>query len=93
MLACQRCGEGNPERARFCLACGASIAARSVPRGEERKRVSVLFCDLACDLTLGVLGWPAIEVGGHGAGWAGQAAFAVVGGLLLGFLAGFLTAG
>jgi hypothetical protein len=48
---------------------------------------------LACDLTLGVLGWPAIEVGGHGAGWAGQAAFAVVGGLLLGFLAGFLTAG
>jgi class 3 adenylate cyclase len=46
MLACQRCGEGNPERARFCLACGASLAARSAPPGEERKRVSVLFCDL-----------------------------------------------
>jgi hypothetical protein len=40
-----------------------------------------------------MLGWPAIEVGGHGAGLAGQAAFAVVGGLFLGFLAGFLTAG
>ena len=34
-----------------------------------------------------------LVAGGYGAGWAGQAAFAVVGGLLLGFLAGFLTAG
>jgi hypothetical protein len=47
----------------------------------------------SCDLTLGVLGWPAVEVGGHGAGWAGQAAFAAVVCLLWGFLAGFLIAG
>jgi class 3 adenylate cyclase/tetratricopeptide (TPR) repeat protein len=42
---CDRCGEGNAESARFCQACGASIA----PAGghtEERKLVSVLFVDL-----------------------------------------------
>jgi class 3 adenylate cyclase/tetratricopeptide (TPR) repeat protein len=46
MPVCQRCGEDNPERARFCLACGAPLAAPAVARREERKRVSVLFCDL-----------------------------------------------
>jgi class 3 adenylate cyclase len=46
MPVCQRCGEDNPERARFCLACAAPLAAPAVARREERKRVSVLFCDL-----------------------------------------------
>jgi class 3 adenylate cyclase/tetratricopeptide (TPR) repeat protein len=46
MPVCQRCGEDNPERARFCLACGAPLAAPVSARREERKRVSVLFCDL-----------------------------------------------
>jgi class 3 adenylate cyclase len=46
MPTCQRCGEDNPGRARFCLACAAPLAAPTVPRREERKRVSVLFCDL-----------------------------------------------
>jgi class 3 adenylate cyclase/tetratricopeptide (TPR) repeat protein len=41
---CPSCGEENPERARFCLACGASLGARTL--GEERKTVSVLFVDL-----------------------------------------------
>ena len=42
----------------------------------------------------GALGWPSTEVGGVGRpSWAGQAAFAVVGGFFLGCLAGFLTAG
>jgi class 3 adenylate cyclase/tetratricopeptide (TPR) repeat protein len=45
MLVCQRCGEENPARARFCLACAAPLVA-PVPRREERKVVSVLFCDL-----------------------------------------------
>ena len=45
MRACARCGENNEDRARFCLECGASLVA-VVPRREERKRVSVLFCDL-----------------------------------------------
>ena len=46
MPVCQRCGEDNPERARFCLGCAAPLAAPAVARREERKRVSVLFCDL-----------------------------------------------
>ena len=45
MQVCPACGEENPERARFCLACG--IALDETPsRGEERKIVSVLFVDL-----------------------------------------------
>jgi class 3 adenylate cyclase/tetratricopeptide (TPR) repeat protein len=46
MPVCGRCGEDNPERARFCLACATPLAAPPVARREERKRVSVLFCDL-----------------------------------------------
>jgi class 3 adenylate cyclase/tetratricopeptide (TPR) repeat protein len=45
MPVCQRCGEDNPERARFCLGCGAALAA-PVSHREERKVVTVLFCDL-----------------------------------------------
>ncbi|MDP8911338.1 MAG: guanylate cyclase, partial [Actinomycetota bacterium] len=45
MATCRACGEDNPERARFCLECGAALAA-SEPAREERKVVSVLFCDL-----------------------------------------------
>jgi class 3 adenylate cyclase len=40
---CEECGEDNPERARFCLACGAPL---EVSREEERKLVSILFVDL-----------------------------------------------
>jgi len=43
--ACAQCGEENPERARFCLACGAALTTAPAIR-EERKRVSVLFADL-----------------------------------------------
>jgi class 3 adenylate cyclase/tetratricopeptide (TPR) repeat protein len=45
MLVCANCGQENPDVARFCLACGAALAA-SPPAGEERKVVSVLFADL-----------------------------------------------
>ena len=45
MIVCPSCGEENPERARFCLACGHAFAAEA-PQGEERKVVSVLFVDL-----------------------------------------------
>jgi class 3 adenylate cyclase len=44
VIACPACGEVNPERARFCLACGAPIEEITV--AEERKVVSVLFVDL-----------------------------------------------
>ncbi|MFL5964331.1 MAG: AAA family ATPase [Gaiellaceae bacterium] len=41
---CASCREENPDRARFCLACGAPLDAPAL--GEERKTVSVLFVDL-----------------------------------------------
>jgi class 3 adenylate cyclase/tetratricopeptide (TPR) repeat protein len=45
VIVCASCGEENPERARFCLACGSPLA-HEAPVGEERKVVSVLFVDL-----------------------------------------------
>ena len=45
MQVCPACGEENPERARFCLACATELAPTRVA-GEERKVVSVLFVDL-----------------------------------------------
>ena len=45
MKTCHRCGEENADRARFCQACGAALTADQ-PSREERKVVSVLFCDL-----------------------------------------------
>jgi class 3 adenylate cyclase len=42
---CSRCGQENPDGARFCNACGATLAAPRGP-GEERRLVSVLFVDL-----------------------------------------------
>ena len=44
-MVCPSCGEENPERARFCLACGHALAEETAS-GEERKVVSVLFVDL-----------------------------------------------
>jgi class 3 adenylate cyclase/tetratricopeptide (TPR) repeat protein len=45
MAICARCGEENPDRARFCLACAAPLAETS-PQQAERKVVSVIFVDL-----------------------------------------------
>src|SRR2546429_4171733 len=45
MSQCPSCGQENPEIARFCLACGASLAEEAAPR-EERRIVSVVFVDL-----------------------------------------------
>ena len=46
MPICPSCGQENPEVARFCLACGAALADAPAPTREERKVVTVLFCDL-----------------------------------------------
>ena len=46
MIVCPNCGEENPERARFCLACAEPLMAAPASAGEERKVVSVLFVDL-----------------------------------------------
>ena len=45
MPTCTRCGQGNPEDAKFCNACGA-VLAEPGRTGEERRIVSVLFVDL-----------------------------------------------
>jgi class 3 adenylate cyclase/tetratricopeptide (TPR) repeat protein len=44
MPVCGRCAEDNPARARFCLACAAPLVEPAAR--DERKVVSVLFCDL-----------------------------------------------
>jgi class 3 adenylate cyclase len=45
MAFCGSCGQENPDIARFCLACGASLEPE-VARREERRIVSVVFVDL-----------------------------------------------
>jgi class 3 adenylate cyclase/tetratricopeptide (TPR) repeat protein len=44
-VLCPSCGEENSEGARFCQACGTTLA-EAPPTPEERKIVSVLFVDL-----------------------------------------------
>jgi class 3 adenylate cyclase/tetratricopeptide (TPR) repeat protein len=46
MPICPTCGQENPEVARFCLNCGTALAAETALAREERKVVTVLFCDL-----------------------------------------------
>src|SRR5581483_6814836 len=46
MQACSRCGQENPDVARFCLACGAELAVAEPEAHRERKVVTVLFADL-----------------------------------------------
>ena len=57
MAACPACGEQNPSRARFCLACGRPVApAAAAPvarRAEARKVVTVLFADVTGSTALG----------------------------------------
>jgi class 3 adenylate cyclase/tetratricopeptide (TPR) repeat protein len=45
MNVCPQCGQQNPDIAKFCLACGSPIAAPE-PSAEERKLITVLFCDI-----------------------------------------------
>ena len=52
MTACLQCGEENPDRARFCLACGAQLDERR-SSGEVRKTVTVLFADVKDSTPLG----------------------------------------
>ncbi|MDQ2964941.1 MAG: AAA family ATPase, partial [Chloroflexota bacterium] len=45
-MKCPRCGQANPEGAKFCLECGSTLAELPRSSREERKVVSVLFADL-----------------------------------------------
>jgi len=51
MPACSNCGEENPDRARFCNACGSSLEQESSER--FRKTVTILFCDVVDSTGLG----------------------------------------
>jgi class 3 adenylate cyclase/tetratricopeptide (TPR) repeat protein len=51
VTACPNCGFENPAEARFCMSCAAPLHAE-VAR-EQRKVVTVLFCDLVGSTALG----------------------------------------
>jgi class 3 adenylate cyclase/tetratricopeptide (TPR) repeat protein len=53
---CPQCGEENPERARFCMRCGSELARPPTRRDEERKIITVLFCEL-----VGPAGWASLD--------------------------------
>lgn len=52
MAACPSCGRENADDARFCSTCGTALAAPEHAR-EQRKVVTVLFCDLVGSTALG----------------------------------------
>jgi class 3 adenylate cyclase/tetratricopeptide (TPR) repeat protein len=51
-MICASCGAENRDEARFCDTCGAALAVAPPPR-EQRKTVTVLFCDVAGSTALG----------------------------------------
>jgi len=51
MTTCAGCGTENPDSAKFCNECGAAVAAPA-PR-EQRKTVTLLFCDVTGSTALG----------------------------------------
>jgi class 3 adenylate cyclase/tetratricopeptide (TPR) repeat protein len=46
VVTCPRCGQQNPEGARFCNSCASPLEAEERRLGEERKIVTVVFVDL-----------------------------------------------
>jgi predicted ATPase/class 3 adenylate cyclase len=51
MRTCPRCGEENPDRARFCLQCGEHLEDTALGR-TERKFATALFADLVGSTSL-----------------------------------------
>ena len=52
MRACPSCGEANPDRFNACAFCGSALVEAS-PTTEERKTLTVVFCDLKDSTGLG----------------------------------------
>jgi class 3 adenylate cyclase len=46
VIVCPSCGQENPEGFAFCGRCGNPLAAEPPERREERKVVTVVFCDV-----------------------------------------------
>src|SRR5712691_2626553 len=53
VLVCASCGHENGEGAKFCEECGFSFAVAAAGAKEQRKTVTVLFCDLTGSTALG----------------------------------------
>src|SRR2546422_3762869 len=53
VLVCASCGHANSEGAKLCEECGFPFVAVSGGAGEQRKTVTVLFCDLTGSTALG----------------------------------------
>jgi len=53
MVVCPSCGEDNPDRARFCLACATPLIDVRAFRREARKVVTVVFADVVGSTNLG----------------------------------------
>ena len=49
---CSNCGRENPDDAAFCMACATSLAPAPGPR-EQRKTVTIVFCDVTGSTALG----------------------------------------
>ena len=52
MTICASCGHEIPDGAKFCPECGTPVAA-AAPAREQRKTVTVLFCDVTGSTSLG----------------------------------------
>ena len=52
MIECPSCGRANADDARFCSGCATALGPQEPPR-EQRKVVTILFCDLVGSTALG----------------------------------------
>ncbi len=52
MVRCSACGQESPDGFRFCGSCGAELGAAE-PAREQRKTVTVVFCDVTGSTALG----------------------------------------
>ncbi len=53
MQICPQCGTENPESAKFCNECAAPLSEPKSAGREQRKTVTVLFCDVVGSTSLG----------------------------------------
>ncbi len=52
MAVCPNCGEDNPARARFCLACASPLSPTTAATRKERKFAAALFADMVGSTSL-----------------------------------------